>query len=123
MSSDFTLKAASRPTVTITTTDDAGSTTEHPFEVLPLTKPRYDAYIAYAKKARKVMEKLEAIDEPTAAQAAEAEKTMTDAIDHRLRSTNGPCTIESLWRDGLLALDDLRALGEYLYTEASRPPA
>lgn len=125
---DLTLNSGKRPKVNIVTTDDDGTETPHPFEVLPLTKPRYDAYMVYAKKALPLQKRLEELEErgemPSEEDQAEATAAMIEAIDLRLRSTNGPTSVQSLWDAGSLAVSDLRLLGEYLQREATgSPPA
>jgi hypothetical protein len=124
----FHLDAAQVPLVTITIRAADGSVAEHEFEVLILNKQRHDAYLAYAKRARPVQQHLEELEAkgelPSDAEQHEMASLMISGIDERLRSTNGPVTIASLWDDGVLSLAHLRSLGEYLMEEATgSPPA
>lgn len=113
--SDLVLKPE-RPTVTITVTEDNGAEHDHSFEVLPLTKPRFDAAMRFARRGRE----LEAEGDTGEDYGA----LMAEFCDVRLRSTNGPVTITSLWQDGLLPFAWVKRLGEYLQQEAvGDPPA
>jgi hypothetical protein len=101
---------------------------EHPYEVLPLTKPRYDAYMEYAKAAvpiQRRFQEMEASGEmPTDDERRQADELMISAVEQRLRSTNGPATIRDLWNDGLLPVSMLSQIGDYLMREATgNPPA
>jgi hypothetical protein len=121
---DLVLKPE-RPKITITITSDDGTEHDHQFEVLPLTKPRYDATMRFAKKGAEMERTLRA--------AAEAGEDVPDNdyggmlaefCDQRVRSTNGPVTIAGLWADGSLPLAWVRRVGEYLQQEAvGDPPA
>ena len=121
--SDFTLNAATRPKVTITTRDGE-AVSDHVFEVLPLDKERYAFYMKYAKVALSLRARLEAHPDelPSDEDQEQAAEMMLSTIDARLRSTNGPVTIRGLWDDEKLGLEHLRALGDYLYGDLN-PPA
>jgi hypothetical protein len=113
------LDATEATPVTIRTRATDGTISEHHFEVLTLNHPRFVAFQALAKKMRTIQEK----DEPSAKEQLEMTEAMAAALDLRVRSTNGPVTITSLWDDGLIGLEHMRLLGERLNEEAVGPPA
>lgn len=117
--SDFTLDATQATPVLIKTRAEDGTITEHHFEVLPFTKPRFDEFQALAKTIRKIQTK----GAETSGEQLALTSAMAAALDVRVRSTNGPVTITSLWDDGLIGLEHLRILGERLNEEAVGPPA
>jgi hypothetical protein len=113
------LDATEATPVTIRTKAEDGTVAEHHFEVMILNHPRFVQFQALAKKTRAIQEK----DAPTPKDQLEMAATMAAALDLRVRSTNGPVTITSLWDDGLIGLEHLRLLGERLNEEAVGPPA
>jgi len=113
------LDATQATPVNIKTRAEDGTITEHHFEVLPFTHPRFKAFQELGTKMRKLQEK----ERATPADQIELTSTMASALDLRVRSTNGPVTITSLWDDGLIGLEHLRLLGERLNEEATGPPA
>ena len=113
--SDLVLKP-DRPTVSITIVDDRGAEHAHSFEVLPLTKPRFDAAMKFARQAKE-LEAERDTDEDLGA-------FLAGFCDQSVRSTNGPVTISSLWSDGLLPFAWVKRLSEYLQqTAVGDPPA
>ena len=109
---DLNLTAA-RPKINVSITDDDGVEHAHQFEVLPLTKPRYEDVVAFSKHAQ------EFEGDMTAAAPAVAE-----FCDKLVRSTNGPVTISSLWEDGVLPFAWVLRVAQYLQREAvGDPPA
>jgi hypothetical protein len=115
----FTLDATQATPVIIKTRAEDGTVTEHHFEVLTLNHPRFVEFQALAKKMRTIQQK----PETTAKEQLEMTSAMAAALDLRVRSTNGPVTITSLWDNGLIGLEHLRLLGERLNEEAVGPPA
>jgi len=112
--SDLVLRPT-RPTITITITEDDGSTHDHSFEVLPLTKPRFDMAVRFGKR----------VDEMVADNATANEEyaaLMTEFCDELVRSTNGPVTISGLWADGLLPFPWVKRVAEYVKQEAAGDP-
>jgi hypothetical protein len=113
------LDATQATPVTIKTRNGDGSVSEHHFEVLPFTHPRFKETQEFAKTVRALQKKAS----PSPAEQLEMASAMAAALDIRVRSTNGPVTISSLWDDGLIGLEHLRQLGERLNEEAAGPPA
>ena len=125
---DFTHKAGVRKTVDLITTDDAGTETPHPFEVLPLNHAQMDRLAAHAKTLMPLQERMQAAEGELVMPSDEDRHAMELALvaqcDMQLRSTNGGTTVSDLWSEGLLAAKDIRLLSEYLELEAGgRPPA
>lgn len=116
MSDAFTLDATTAPAVVIRTKAEDGTVAEHHFEVVTFNKQRLDATNKYAKQIAKLQAKKTATAEDALAMAA----ATAAALDQRVRSTNGPVTITSLWDDGLIGIEHLRLLGERLNAD---PPA
>ena len=115
---DFNLDAATRPTITIKTRSDDDTAQEHHFEVLPLTKQRFEV-------VRKAAARLAELEGSTTDEAlAEVEALSSQIVDTLVRSKDGPETISSLYEDGLLGRAHLVRLGEYVQQEAfGDPPA
>ena len=113
------LDATQATPLTIKTRNDDGSVSEHHFEVLPFTHPRFKAFQELGKK----MQQLQKKESLSPSDQIELTSAMAAALDVRVRSTNGPVTITSLWDDGLIGLEHLRLLGERLNEEAVGPPA
>lgn len=117
MSDDsYTLDATATPAVLIRTRADDGTIAEHHFEILTFNKQRLDAVNKYAKQLAKIQAKTTASADDVLAMAA----ATAAALDQRVRSTNGPVTVTSLWDDGLIGLEHLKQLGERLNSD---PPA
>lgn len=103
-----------RPKVNISFTDEQGVEHAHQFEILPLTKPRYEAVIRFAQKGAELGES----DNGAAA------PMMAEFCDQMLRSTNGPVTITGLWDDGALPFAWLLRVATHVQQQAvGDPPA
>jgi hypothetical protein len=104
-----------------------GNVVEHTFEVLPLNKPRYDAYWGFVKKALPVQQRLQEMeaagDLPSDDEKRQADELMIAAVEQRLQSTNGPESIRDLWDAGYIPVELLGQIGTYVMEEAGRPPA
>jgi hypothetical protein len=120
---EINLDAAASSTVLIKTRNEDGSTSDHHFELVPITKPRLDAIAKVRKQMLELREKAETgTATPGDEQAAAA--TLAAVLDENIRSTNGPVTITSLWEDGKLGIEHLRRLMQSINEErAADPPA
>lgn len=100
---------------------------EHTFEVLPLNKPRYDAYWGFVKSAMPIQKRLQEMEAsgeiPSDDEKRQADELMVAAVEQRLQSTNGPQSISDLWEAGLIPVELLGQIGTYVMQEAGRPPA
>ena len=121
---EFTLDATTSAPITIRTKAVDGTITDHHFEALAFTKPRYDAFSKHGKTLRMIRNRVETRGSSTPQDDLAMAAAMAAALDERVRSTNGPVTITSLWDDGLIGLEHLRLLGQRLNEEAvGSPPA
>ena len=106
---------AERPKINIDITDADGVEHKHQFEVLPLTKPRFDETIRFAKEGAALAEN---------GDTADAAPLMAEFCDKMLRSMNGPVTITSLWEDGVLPFAWVTRIAQHIQREAvGDPPA
>jgi hypothetical protein len=119
---DFSTTAAKRPTITVGDVNGV----EHPFEVLPFTTSRMVAAAKYANALSELQAQAQAQADAGAVTDAgfvtELQKLAAQSIDERVRSLNGPTTIESLCADELIEFKNVRQIGEYLQREATGDP-
>ena len=113
--SDLNFDTTEAKPLTIKTRTPEGEEVVHTFEVLTLTKGRFDAITARAREMAKVEK------EPDADQAA----MMAELCDSLTKSTNGPATITDLWVGGELPAPWLAKITQALLQEAigGDPPA
>lgn len=98
----------------ITTRTPDGTETRHTFEILPLTKNRYDKVIKFTREMTKAEKK----------PGADAGQMMADFCDALTKSTNGPVTFQSMWEADELPLAWLKRISEALVQEVvGNPPA
>jgi hypothetical protein len=120
---EFTLDATQNTQVTIKTKTRDGTVSEHHFEILAFTKPRFDAFSEHGKTIRRIQQHVEEAGSSTSEDQLELTSAMAAALDERVASTNGPVSITSLWDDGLIGFEHLRLLMERVNEEAVGPPA
>lgn len=102
-----------RPKVNLSFTDDDGVRHDHEFEVLPLTRARFEAAVKHEHRASELDEQND---------TRELARMMPEFCDLMLRSTNGPVTITSLWNDGALPFSWVVRIAAHLQQEALGSP-
>lgn len=111
---DLRFDAAQEAKPLMLRTREDGEIVEHSFEVLPLTRPQYEATKAYARRMADVEGDVD----------ADQASMLAEFCDMQVRSTNGADTIGDLWRKGLIPLPALRQISDALAREAiGDPPA
>ena len=121
--SDINLDTTQTAAVVIKTRNEDGSTSEHHFEAVPLTKQRLDA-IAAVRRSFSVLRERAAAGAATGEDELAAAGSLAAVLDQRVRSTNGPVTITSLWEEGRIGFEHMRRLSTRLDEEtAASPPA
>lgn len=104
-----------RPRVNVKFTSDDGVEHDHQFEVMPLTKARFEAAVKYQRRAAQLDQNED---------MEELAQMMPEFCDEMLRSTNGPVTITSLWQDAGLPFAWVMRIAQYVQQEAiGSPPA
>jgi hypothetical protein len=103
---EITLDLTEASTVLIKTRNEDGSTSDHHFELVPITKPRLDAI---AKVHKQMLELREKANAGTATRSDElaASATLAEALDMHLHPL-GSVTVTELWDDGRVGVEDMR---------------